>query len=92
MLPEFPWDVVIVSHMLPSHSDISEFEETFLLKSLIKLHDGVRKQPQDVDIMRIVRTGISYHAGIGASATTPSNKQLPSSDPRRHVLPGGLMF
>jgi len=26
-VPEFPWDVVIVSHMLPSHSDISKFEE-----------------------------------------------------------------
>ena len=27
-VPELPWDVVIVSHMIPSHSSISEFEET----------------------------------------------------------------
>lgn len=26
-VPEYPWDVIIVSHMLASHSDISQFEE-----------------------------------------------------------------
>jgi hypothetical protein len=27
-VPELPWDVVVVKHMLPSHSEISQFEET----------------------------------------------------------------
>lgn len=25
-VPELPWDVVVVNHMIPSHNEISEFE------------------------------------------------------------------
>ena len=27
-VPELPWDVVVVKHMVPSHNEISEFEDT----------------------------------------------------------------
>ena len=27
-VPELPWDVVVVRHMIPRHNEISEFEET----------------------------------------------------------------
>ncbi|QOY86920.1 ribonuclease E inhibitor RraB [Paludibaculum fermentans] len=27
-VPELPWDVIVVKHMIPSHNEIAEFENT----------------------------------------------------------------
>jgi hypothetical protein len=30
-VPVFPWDVIVVNHMVPTHSAISQFEDTLEL-------------------------------------------------------------
>ena len=36
--PEYPWDVVVVKHMLPSHEDIGQFESE--LQDIASRFDG----------------------------------------------------
>jgi Regulator of ribonuclease activity B len=41
-VPEFPWDVIVVNYMVPTHSAISHFEDTLELwaSSLGGRNDG----------------------------------------------------
>ena len=33
-VPELPWDVIVVNHMIPAHSAISQFEEALEFQAL----------------------------------------------------------